>query len=47
MRQWALMRWEEGTDVGLATALPDIKTEIRFERETTKNKITIEHAVFR
>jgi G2/mitotic-specific cyclin 1/2 len=33
MKQWALMRWEEGTDVNLADALPEIKAEIRFERE--------------
>jgi hypothetical protein len=34
MRQWVLMRWEEGTDVDLASALPEIKAEIRFERES-------------
>jgi G2/mitotic-specific cyclin 2 len=33
MRQWANMRWKEGTDVDLANALPEIKAEIKFERE--------------
>jgi G2/mitotic-specific cyclin 1/2 len=33
LKQWALVRWEEGTDVSLANALPEIKAEIRFERE--------------
>jgi len=28
------MRWDEGTDVNLANAVPEIKAEIKFERET-------------
>ena len=33
MRQWARMRWEEGANVDLAKALPEIKAEIGIERE--------------
>jgi hypothetical protein len=33
MRQWALDRWTEGTQVNLSEELPRLKVEIRLERE--------------
>jgi hypothetical protein len=33
MRQWALARWDEDTQVSLISELPAIKEEIRLERE--------------
>lgn len=33
MREWALDRWPESTQVALASELPALKAEIRMARE--------------
>lgn len=33
MREWALDRWQESTQVDLSKELPRIKAEIKLERE--------------
>lgn len=34
MRDWVLKRWAEGTHVDLHKELPNIKAEIRLQRQT-------------
>lgn len=42
MREWALDRWVENTQVDLVQELPRIKAETRVERET-KERMQREH----
>jgi hypothetical protein len=38
MREWALQRWSEGTQVHLARDLPRLKMGIRIEREAEEQR---------
>lgn len=39
MREWALDRWAEETQVNLARELPRLKIEIRIEREQMERQL--------
>jgi len=38
MREWALQRWSESTQVHLPKELPRLKAEIRIEREAEEQR---------
>lgn len=44
MREWALDRWSEETQVNLAQELPRLKVEIRIEREQMERQLQAEQA---
>lgn len=44
MREWALDRWAEGTQVDLSKELPRMKAEIRVERETEELRLLQEES---
>jgi G2/mitotic-specific cyclin 1/2 len=44
MREWALDRWPEETQVNLAQELPRLKVEIRFEREQMEHQLQTDGA---
>ncbi|KAF9445675.1 hypothetical protein P691DRAFT_795336 [Macrolepiota fuliginosa MF-IS2] len=44
MREWALDRWPEETQVNLAHELPRLKVEIRIEREQMERQLQAEQA---
>lgn len=45
MREWALDRWAEETQVNLAQELPRLKVEIRIEREQMERQLQEEQGV--
>jgi hypothetical protein len=44
MREWALDRWQEETQVNLAQELPRLKVEIRIEREQMEPQLQTDGA---
>lgn len=44
MREWALDRWTEGTQVNLYKELPKLKVDIRLEREAEELRLQQEES---